>query len=56
MIRQYIVLEGNPTDGYKHHGPFSTREEAFEWADRWCADLTFVATLLPPEEAIFALT
>ena len=46
-----IVLEGNPVDGYRYHGPFESRNEAIEWSDKWCADTSWVHTLLDPEQS-----
>lgn len=31
---QYIVITGNPCDGFFFYGPFDTAEQANDWADR----------------------
>ena len=41
----FIVITGDPVDGFSHIGPFKTMEDAIEWAqthkstDWWAAPL-----------------
>jgi len=30
----FIVIKGNPVDGFTFHGPFDSAEAASEWAGR----------------------
>lgn len=30
----WIVISGNPIDGCSFYGPFKTRDQANDWADR----------------------
>lgn len=48
---KYIIVTGNPVDGFTFMGPFGTRESAIEWtednsrdlsADWWIAALTAI--------------
>ena len=45
MIDQWIVVEGNPSDGFAFFGPFDSTEEATEFAEQlggswWIVHLT----------------
>lgn len=31
--KQWVVVFGNPIDGFGYHGPFDTNEEACEYGD-----------------------
>jgi len=40
----WIIVTGNPIDGFSFHGPFSDRNDAIEWAeeldpDWWVVEL-----------------
>jgi hypothetical protein len=43
---KYIVVVGDPVDGFEFYGPFNTEPEAIEWAgenlngDWWTASLS----------------
>lgn len=37
----FIVVDGNPVDGYNHTGPFSDAIEANEWASIILGDLVY---------------
>ena len=45
MNKRWIIIHGNPGDGFGFWGPFATVEEATKWAednldrDWWIADL-----------------
>lgn len=43
----YILLTGNPVDGTDHHGPFSTAEDAGDWAVENKHDQWWVVELTP---------
>ena len=52
MTQQYIIIDGNPVDGYQFYGPFDDGEKASYWANleldrdpEW-----FVAKLNSPDE------
>lgn len=47
---QYIIITGNPVDGFVHIGPYATADEANIDADDGTGDW-WVATLYPPEPA-----
>lgn len=32
---KYILVFGNPADGFEHIGPFDSAEEASAYAERW---------------------
>ena len=42
---QWIVVQGNPSDGFIFHGPFKTSDDALDYADKnldswWIVQLT----------------
>ena len=44
----YCIMEGNPADGFKIHGPFASAEWANTWGDGSLKDSTWwVMDLLP---------
>lgn len=47
----FIVVCGNPADGYTHYGPFDDSDSANEWADQELrnADSWHVIELTKPE-------
>ena len=44
----YIVISGNPLDGYKYYGPFETFADAVIAAIERMHPHTWVAEMLPP--------
>jgi hypothetical protein len=46
----YIVVTGNPADGFEHIGPFKQEHYASEWADTWLPDLDWWVVPLIHEE------
>ena len=35
---KYLLVVGNPIDGLKFHGPFTTRHDAIKWAEDYIKD------------------
>jgi hypothetical protein len=33
----FIVITGNPLDGFNHYGPFNTLDEALRWGEDYYA-------------------
>ena len=45
----FIVVVGNPAQGFTTYGPFSSAEEATNWAEQITDDTWWVDTLIPPD-------
>ena len=30
-MNQFLVINGNPVDGYTYHGTFNTNQQAYQW-------------------------
>jgi hypothetical protein len=41
----FIVISGNPKDGFTHYGPFDDADQAEEWADENLKDSYWVVPL-----------
>ncbi len=41
----FIVIAGNPVDGFSFYGPYSTHDEACEWGERANGEEWWVAAL-----------
>ena len=48
MKTTYIILIGNPIDGFACYGPFDTRKLAIEWAEKEGESDWFLSTLYYP--------
>ena len=55
-MTKFIVITGNPVDGFCHHGPFDDMAHAVEWATDelsglgwWTAPLAAPTESMPPE-------
>lgn len=46
----WIVITGNPVDGFCYHGPFNNFEEALEWTELNCGGDYWITGLAPPEQ------
>ena len=47
---QYLVIAGNPVDGFAFYGPFIDFDSAVEWTERHAKNTdSWVATLETPE-------
>lgn len=46
----YIVIDGTPLEGYTHHGPFNTWEDACEWAEQHRIHEWYALELAHPEK------
>lgn len=44
-----IVLTGNPVDGMTAYGPFTTRDDALEWASHECSGDWWLMPLAAPD-------
>lgn len=42
---RYIVVSGNPIDGFHFRGPFDDEDDAREWAEQHCKGDWWVAPL-----------
>jgi hypothetical protein len=45
----YIVMVGNPSEGYKYYGPYPTFDDACD-SHEGDAPWSWVAEMLPPEK------
>ena len=54
MKEQYVIVIGNPVDGIKLQGPFTSQEEAIAFAEEELAvvDSWWVTKLYAPSEEI----
>lgn len=34
----WIIVVGNPVDGFEYHGPFNHEDNAIQWADNYIED------------------
>lgn len=50
----HVIVEGNPTDGFRLIGPFNNGPEALEWADSYLDSHEWRATALSEPGAITA--
>lgn len=48
----WIIVTGNPVDGFEYHGPFNTEDSAIEWADTFIEDEWWLAHLDAPVRAV----
>jgi hypothetical protein len=44
----YIIITGNPVDGFSFQGPFSSRDDAIEHAERGKVDADWWVELISP--------
>ena len=51
MSDKYILIFGNPVDGFTYRGPFDTEEKAIEYGDP-IAEEWWTAPLTPPDHII----
>lgn len=48
---KYIIIYGDPMDGFNYRGPFDTQADATEWAeDHEPDEVWWIAELNPPTE------
>ena len=48
---QYIIISGNPKDGFEHIGPFDDAADAYSYAGKWLKNIEWWLVLLQlPEE------
>lgn len=52
MKEQYVIVIGNPVDGIKLQGPFSSQEDAITFALLAAVDSWWVTKLYTPSEEI----
>jgi hypothetical protein len=50
----FIVVVGNPAQGFTTYGPFSSGDEATAWAEQITDDTWWVDTLIPPTQDVVA--
>lgn len=47
-MEKFVIVSGNPIEGFQLEGPFDDREQAIEYADRQIGGDWWIAPLTPP--------
>lgn len=45
-MKHWIVIHGNPVDGYSYFGPFLGRDAAVDWGEKNCDGDWWISELL----------